>query len=163
MKKIQHLSIFMLVIFLAVNLSAKMDKDHGPGMGPGHEPGMMPDSMGWWHNENIITELALTDEQIEKIEKIKTDTQKEMIKTGAVVAEKMLDLKEEMRKEKLNESAINKLINEIADKRNQMFKIRMKSKLEGLKLLTPEQRKKLHKMLFRNPKGRKKGTEKKKK
>lgn len=147
MTKFKTLTIILLILSLCTLNYAK--KGHGGHHG--ERPGMMPHHGGWWHAARILEELNLDDNQLEKVNDIQTKAEKKLIKKGAVLAEKTIDLKTAMGKTKLDESKIKKMINEISKIQSEMYKIKMLPKLEILKVLTVDQRKKLKKILLFNP------------
>lgn len=99
--------------------------------------------MRWLENKEIMERLKLSEEQLEKIHALRIKTEKEMIKNGALMSEKMIDLNELMDDEKLNEGKIRDLIKEISQIQSLLFTERMNTRLEVARLLTGEQRKEL--------------------
>ena len=55
----------------------------------------MPD-MKWWKNPRFAKELELTDDQLDKLRKLESDSRKKMIKLGADLSIKKIELKEAM-------------------------------------------------------------------
>ncbi len=155
MRNLKLCLILFFTFFMLSSVSAKMDRKH--------RMDMMEHPHAWWYNPEVVKELNLTDKQIDEINKIKTTTKKKIIKIGAEMVEKMIDLNTAMTEENLKDSKINKTINEIAKLRGEMFKIRLKAELKGLKVLTTDQRKKLKKLQFVRPRFHKKGRGRKEK
>ncbi len=152
MTKFKTLIITILILFLCTFTYAKKGQGGHPRKGPGM---MMPHHGNWWHDARILEDLDLNDNQLEKINDIQVKAEKKIIKKGAVLAEKMIDLKTAMGKTKLDENKITKMINEISKIHSEMYKIKVLPKLEVLKVLTVEQRKKLKKKMLFNPMGKK--------
>lgn len=140
--------ILIMLFFAAFTLMAQQ-----PFMG-GPMENVYPNEMDMFDNPALINEIKLTDQQYEKIDAIETKTKKSMIQTGADLLQKRLELKEEMSKEKLDDARIEKLINDIAKLQNDMFKNRMNAQVESIKVLTPEQRKELKRIMARHRPGK---------
>ena len=100
-------------------------------------------NMKWWKNPRFAKELELTDDQLDKLQKLESDSRKKMIKLGADLSIKRIEFGEAMQKPDFDESAIKKLINEIAKLSSDTAKIKMGVMLDGMKILTKEQREKL--------------------
>ncbi len=140
MKKI---TLFILLIFF---LGGTLNVYSRPGRGrwvkhPKHNRGDWSLYGANW--DNILDRLNLSDKQLEKIEKIRLNTRKKMIKLGAQVSELNIEMKEEFLKEKIDENKIKDLINKINKSRSEIFKLQVMSRIEILKVLTPEQRKEI--------------------
>ena len=151
MKKVKILTLLTIIIslILLTNAFAQEGPPRG-GMGrPAKGKIGMPHKGGgrhewsWWHNDKIIEELDLSDKQLEKLEKIKNNTKKKMIKLGADMETRNIDLMEAFGDSDFSESKIKKLINEIADLKAEMYKVGVLARLDGAKVLTKDQRKKL--------------------
>lgn len=140
--------LLTLLVFLSSNVSAKAGPDNKMMRGK-KEPMMR--GIHWWHNEKILEKLNLTEDQSEKINDLRMKTQKEMIKLGASLSEKMIDLKNEMTKEKLDEGKINSMMSDISKIQTSLWTARMQAYLDGAKILTPEQRKKIRSYLSDGP------------
>lgn len=113
--------------------------------------------MRWLENKAVMEKLKLSDSQLEKIHALRVKTEKEMIKNGALMSEKMIDLNELMDDEKLNEGKIRELIDEISRVQTLLFTARMNTRLDIARILTAEQRKELRDHLkFRGLKNYKK-------
>ncbi len=141
------LMLLTLLVFLSSNVLAKADPKNKM---MGKKQPMMR-GMHWWHSEKILEKLNLSEDQSEKINGLRMKTQKEMIKLGATLAEKMIDLKDEMTKEKLDEGKIKSMMSEISKIQTSLWTARMQAYLDGAKVLTADQRKKIRNYLSDGP------------
>ncbi len=166
MKKITILISVIAVLALFTQSFAEPAPGFKKAVGSHHEGGMWGQGMKgmqrmkWWKNPENIEKIGLTDDQLEKFNKLESDSQKTIIKLGADLAIKRIELREAMEKPDFDESKIKKLIDEIVKLQCEITKITMQAMLKGLKILTKEQRKKLIK-LRRSGLHRKKGKTKK--
>lgn len=150
MKHKKIIILFICVLMIVPSLSAKgRGKHHGKEGCPEHKFHLK--AMGWWHSPHLLSELNLTEKQSDKMLEIKAEAEKQLIKKGANLAEKMIDLRTEMAKTELNEKKIKNIIDDIAKIKGENFKTRMSYRLKGLKVLTKDQRKKLKKMILTDP------------
>ncbi len=147
MKTKKLLVLIPLLVFLSLNLGAQQDPQRKKMEGRHMSRGMH----WWWNDSNFMEKLNLSDSQIEKMKALKTKSQKEMIRSGASLSEKMIDLHDEMANETLNESNIKNLIDEITKIQTHLFTTRLNTHLESVKILTPQQRKKLNTFLPSGP------------
>ncbi len=111
--------------------------------------------MKWWMNPRIIKELELTAEQKKQANKLKSDAQKKMIRLGADLSLKKIDLGDAMREDVPDEAIVTKLVNEIADLTGEIYKTSMLDMFAGNKILTPAQKERLKTLMIKKP-GKKK-------
>ena len=91
-------------------------------------------------------ELELTDQQIEKLEDLRYQHQKEMIGKQAAVKEARLELRELMRKADVSEKAALAKQERILDAKDEIARAKLKHKIATRNILTEEQFKKWQKM-----------------
>ncbi|HCL55982.1 MAG TPA: hypothetical protein DHW82_03115 [Spirochaetia bacterium] len=141
--------IFLAVFFsvLAVTAFAKKGGMNGYEMGGGHME---------MRFERILEEAGVSSDVRIKIQGILLEMKKEVMDMQYQIYQKRTSMREEMMKDQIDEGKIKKLIEEIAEiRKNEQIKVEMK-KLETIKLLTPEQRKKVFEFFAKNePKGMK--------
>lgn len=151
-------SILLLVPLLAVSslllssgwkeepIPPMSSEDDMEFMGPMGEGPMGPVPFGgferfgrWWKNSRFVKELNLTDEQIGKIDKIFTDTQKKLIDLTASCRKAELELKGLEGKEAESLKKIDEIYRLRAEIHKNIFLMTTQIKKE----LNPEQLKKL--------------------
>lgn len=151
-------SILLLVPLLAVSslllssgwkeepIPPMSSEDDMEFMGPMGEGPMGPVPFGgferfgrWWKNSRFVKELNLTDEQIGKIDKIFTDTQKKLIDLRAACRKAELELKGLEGKEAESLKKIDEIYRLRAEIHKNIFLMTNQIKKE----LNPEQLKKL--------------------
>ncbi len=103
----------------------------GGGWGPMRHLGVMKEALG------------LTDEQVVKIEDIRTETRKKMIKTRAEIRVARIEMRELMHQEKIDRAAVDKKIQVISNLRTQAMRQGVDTRVKVHAVLTPEQRKKI--------------------
>ncbi len=111
--------------------------------------------MKWWMNPRIVKALELTAEQQKQANKLKSNIQKKMIRLGADLSLKKIDLSDALSEDVPNEAIVTKLVNEVADLQGEMFKISMLDMFAGNKILTPAQNERLKTLMKKKP-GKKK-------
>lgn len=106
------------------------------------------------HKGGIMEKLNLTDSQKKDVEKINTDLAKKRVDQQAKIKTASIDLRELMKAESPDKTAIEKKIGEIAD-------LQARNRILGVdywfavnKLLTPDQQKTWKNMLNRTPRER---------
>ncbi len=104
----------------------------GPGMGAGPGIGMLMNPM-------VQQELGLSQDQVEKLQKVFDDMQMQTIDIKADIAKLTLQMKQMMRSENPDEKAVDQLIQQISDKRAEMQTARVKAMLQVRKILSKEQ------------------------
>jgi len=100
----------------------------------------------WWKNPKLAKKVGITDEQKNKLKKLESESQKKIIKLGADMATVRIDLRDAMENPDLDEAKIKKLMEEIIKIQGEITRTTMNSILEGLKILTKEQRQKIIEM-----------------
>ena len=105
------------------------------------ERGMrMRDGTGPQHRlEMMKEELGLTEDQIEKLQEIRRETEKKIIPVKSEIDLLRLELEEVLGSDSFSESKANGIINRIADKSAEIQKIRMKQMVAKREILTKEQ------------------------
>jgi Spy/CpxP family protein refolding chaperone len=94
-------------------------------------------------NEQVRTELGITDQQAERLRQIAVDTEKSAVRTRAEIAVRNMELRELLRADKPEREAVMKKVQEISDLRGQIMKQHMESLLATKTVLTPEQQRKM--------------------
>lgn len=108
-----------------------------------------PDEMNVYHK--YIGKLNLTETQKKDVDKIKFDTEKQAIAQRAKLATARVDLRQLLKAENPDRSAIEKKLNEIADLGVQQHMIRVDAWFSINKLLTPDQQKTWRQVLANAP------------
>jgi Spy/CpxP family protein refolding chaperone len=144
-------SILTLLSLLLVSgsLFARGGGKHGSKMmgGDGREMGFGMPMM-----EVALEEIGVSKEIRAKIREMMFDFKKEMIDFQKDYVTKRIALKDEIQKASFDEAKIKTLIKELAElRKEQMIKMEFK-KLETMKLLSVEQRKKLYNLFQKNRK-----------
>jgi Spy/CpxP family protein refolding chaperone len=135
------------------------DMGHGPGMGPGGGMGHMGHMGGMGRGPGMrrggmahaFAMLELTDDQREKIAAVHEKQQRKNIQARADLEVARMDLRDLVKAEKPNTTAINTQIDKIARMQAEQRKGQVGALLEARALLTPEQQKKLREMRFKGP------------
>ena len=99
----------------------------------------------------FMEKLNLTDEQKKDVDKIHVDAEKQTIAQKAKEATARVELRQLLKADVPDKSAIEKKINEIADLTVQMHMIKVNSWFAINKLLTPDQQKTWKKVLENAP------------
>ncbi len=102
-------------------------------------------------SKRFMEKLNLTDEQKKDVEKIHFDAEKQTIAQKAKVETAGIELRQLLKADAPDKSAIEKKINDIADLRVQMHMIKINSWFAINKLLTPDQQKVWKKVLENAP------------
>lgn len=119
--------------------------------------------MGMMHGEHqgghgfllgMHEKLGLSADQISKLKTLKSEAEKQMIRTKADLRILQIELHDLLQKDEVNVKAVDSKIEKIGKLQTEMHKANIHAKLDAQKVLTPEQLKKLH-----EPKG--KGRQKK--
>jgi Spy/CpxP family protein refolding chaperone len=103
------------------------------------------------HIQKFMEKLNLTDEQKKDVDKIHVDAEKQTITQKAKEETARLELRQLLKADAPDKSAIEKKINDIADLRVQMHMIKINSWFAINKLLTPDQQKTWKKVLENAP------------
>lgn len=88
-------------------------------------------------------ELGLRDEQVSKLRALKSQTEKQMIRTKADLEILEIELRDLLHQDKVNVKAVDSKIEKIGELRTEMHKVHAHAKLDAQKVLTPAQVKKL--------------------
>jgi Spy/CpxP family protein refolding chaperone len=104
-------------------------------------------------NDRIKTELGLTEDQTNHLRQIVVDTQKSSIKTRADMEVRGIELRELLRADNPDRTAVMKKVDEISALRAEMLKQDMDALLNAKSVLTPEQQKKIRTFLERRRMG----------
>ncbi|MBN1898125.1 MAG: Spy/CpxP family protein refolding chaperone [Spirochaetes bacterium] len=125
--------------------------EEGPMMpeGPMQEKDM--ESHGWWRFRHIVDRLELTDEQVEKLHKIKTETRKMLVDLGAELKKKQIDLQELTFADKVDKGKVKSIVKKINEIKSDIFEKLVDTKIRIWEILTPEQKKDVKKSLMRGP------------
>lgn len=91
----------------------------------------------------MISELGLDQEQMEAVRNVRNDMRREMIRIKSDMELKKIDFHEELQKEKPDKARLDKLIDEISALAADRSRIMLKTRVNMVELLTPEQKKKL--------------------
>ncbi|MCU0607485.1 MAG: Spy/CpxP family protein refolding chaperone [Candidatus Edwardsbacteria bacterium] len=116
----------------------RMIKGDGPGMGMGMRG-------QWWENPEVCKELALTDKQAGDIDALAMQHRKEMIKSGADLKIKQLEL-HDMIGENAKDAEIKAKAKEVFQLKQKLHDARLDHMLAVRRVLTGEQQAKLKAM-----------------
>jgi Spy/CpxP family protein refolding chaperone len=124
----------ILLVSLTLALFTLQVVAQGPGRGPMGQSPMMP-------LMRIVEELKLTDDQKKEVEKIRFDTQKQMIAQMSKLANARVEYQQLTRADNLDKAAMEKKINEITQLASQTATLMLNQWFAVNKLLTAEQQK----------------------
>jgi Spy/CpxP family protein refolding chaperone len=112
-------------------------------------------------NDRVKAELGLTEDQTSRLRQIIVESQKSSVKTGADMAVRRIELRELLRAENPDRATVLKKVQEISDLRGQMMKQHVEALLAAKTVLSPEQQKKMRRLMqarrngfWRGPEGR---------
>ena len=113
--------------------------DRGAGMAHGH---MMAGQHRGGHEFflGMREELELTDEQVERLRSLKSDTEKQMIRAKADLEIAQTELHDLLSSEDVDRNGIDAKIDEIGRLQTEMHKAHVHATLDAEAVLTPEQR-----------------------
>jgi Spy/CpxP family protein refolding chaperone len=94
-------------------------------------------------NPRVRQYLGLTDDQVARLHKIGIDAEKTSVQVRADMEMRHIELRELMRAENPNESAIMQKLDEVNSLRGKIEKQRVQTMLAARGVLTPEQRQKV--------------------
>lgn len=140
MKKIPKIMVISVIcLFLAGTVHARGGYGGGGGKygcatGTGIGLGMK-----WWLNSDTVKELGLSEEQVNKIDSISTESRKESIKIRAQLQLLKLDLDNAMDNAKVDTESVQKLTNGYVDQHAAFEKHRMNTLLKIREILTRDQ------------------------
>jgi len=134
MKKFLANLLIVLFVLSAVGMARPRGKfSHKPGKDNHYKHG--------FHNP-IMSELELTDEQEEAIQKIHFNYKKKMISTRSDLKVARMDLREAFHGNK-SKNEIQKAADKVKEEQNELFDVRIEKKLKVRQELTNEQKDKL--------------------
>jgi len=115
------------------------------GMPPGgpHEFGGGGPFLRLAENPRLRKELALTDEQVERLHKIRVEEEKNSIQTRADLELRHIELRELLRADNPDHDAIMQKVDQVIALEGKMQKQRVETLLSARGVLTPDQIKKL--------------------
>lgn len=96
-------------------------------------------AMNPFRNPKVVQELGLTQDQVQKLEDLRYQNQKQMVDVRRDLQLKMLDIRREMEKADPNPQVLDRLVDEAAAIRARQQKARIHHLLDVKKVLTPEQ------------------------
>jgi len=112
----------------------------GMGMGEGQGPGGGHPGMAMMFSPSFLKDqLKLSDEQIDKFKKLRSDYEKESIKRGADIKIAEIELWDLMDKKDLTADQIEKKVREVEAKKTDLRVYRFKQLVTVKTILTPEQ------------------------
>lgn len=100
-------------------------------------------SQRWWTIDRIASELKLTEEQINQIEEIYLEYNKEIIQLRADAQVKQFELEYLMQQEEMDMPAIEKTVSELVETHKIIEHFEIMTRVKMLNVLDMEQRKKL--------------------
>jgi len=113
----------------------------GPG-GPGGGPGMRGPGGPGGKGPRMAEELGLTEDQVKKMREIHQKNRKTNIDQKSSIQKSMIDLTDELQKEKPDKATVDKIIDQIVKTKGEMERTRLNTLVETTAILTPEQKKK---------------------
>lgn len=141
--------LLLISIFLSWSmLYADPNNPSDPKIGPGGPHMDQPPMMDIFDNPGLLKELKLTDDQVNKLDAIKVEAKKKMIKSGADLMVKRIDFEEALISEIIDYIKVNQLIQDIASIHKELLLTRLQAKIDAMKVLTGDQRKELKKLIL---------------
>ncbi len=131
MKRYSLLVAVVIALFSVYAWSQPNDTEAKPGR----------DKKGMEFRKHFGDELKLTDEQKKEVDKLRSETAKEMIDQHAKIAKSEIELRDLFKAETPDKAAIEKKMRAIADLRVEAKMIHINNWFAVNKLLTPEQQK----------------------
>jgi Spy/CpxP family protein refolding chaperone len=132
------------------NHPGKMDEPRGKFEqgGPMHEGPMHPllPPGRWWKNAEVVKTIALSDEQVQKIEKVFEDSRLKLVDAHANLQKEEIKLEPLLESENPEENAVLSAIDRITTARATVEKANAQMAFAIRRVLTPEQWKKLRAM-----------------
>jgi Spy/CpxP family protein refolding chaperone len=148
MKKLITIIISMLVIFILLIPSISIAQPL-----PQQENNLELEilrfivSQRWWNNDKVVQLLNLTNEQIEKLDSLYIEYNKNVIKLKAEVQEKRFELSILLEKDDIEVEAVEKSVDMLMEAITTLEKYEIMTRIKVLGILTPEQREKLIEMV----------------
>jgi Spy/CpxP family protein refolding chaperone len=138
---------------------AQMSGSGGPAGPPPDGRGQMSGPRGgrsrpmgrWWKNADVVQKLGLTDEQVQRIEKIFQDHRLRLIDVRANLERAEVTLQPMIESDNPDEAAVMKQIDKVAAQRAELEKANAQMLFAVRRVLGPEQWKKLQAL---QPQGR---------
>lgn len=121
-----------------------MHGEHGEMMGMDHGMGMHHQHMEFWKNPEMVKRLALTPEQVKKLDAMKEASEIEAIHLRAAVEEQGVRMRSLMESATFDQKATDLAIDKMADARAALEKAEAKARVSERAVLTPDQWTKLH-------------------
>ena len=149
------LATLTLVILLALTALAQNSSPSAPGHDQGPPPAMEPPSVGgaphmglgqegaWWKDPQLRQKLQLSDDQVQKIEKIARDQHLLAIDLRAAVEKQETLLRALMDSDSVDKAQVFAQIDKLSEARVQLEKSFVEMLLTIRNALTPEQARKL--------------------
>ncbi|MEQ9620142.1 MAG: hypothetical protein RIG61_13355 [Deltaproteobacteria bacterium] len=98
----------------------------------------------WWKNPRIINEMALSDQQVQQIERIFNSYKKNIIVYQKDLKRKESELSKKLRNPECTREEVLKITDDIEDIRASLTRIKVEMYLKVKNVLTPEQEAILH-------------------
>ena len=114
-----------------------------PAMGQGMRPGK------WWKDPQVTQKLALSDDQISKLDSAYITSRKKMIEQKSDIEKERFELQNLIEKKDIDEKAIQKQHQKVEKARSKLSSERMKFIMEVRKIIGSEKYSQL-KLLFQN-------------
>jgi Spy/CpxP family protein refolding chaperone len=147
-------AIFLLIGFFLVPTVAFAFRG-GPGKserGMGmHMKGMQGSSFCIWNNPQIVEDLELTDEQIDKLKEADFAMKENHLELRSQLNRLNLEMQKAFSEETVNDPEVLELANKMAEIRSKLFMDRVEARLKMTKILTDDQFKKMQTLQQRNP------------
>ncbi|MFZ1979551.1 MAG: Spy/CpxP family protein refolding chaperone [Bacteroidota bacterium] len=131
MKRISLLVAVVIALFSVYTWSQQNDTKEKPGR----------DKKGMEFRKHFGAELKLTDEQKKEVDKLRSETAKEMIDQHGKIAKSEIELRDLFKADTPDKSAIEKKMQAIADLKVEAKMIHINNWFAVNKLLTPDQQK----------------------
>jgi Spy/CpxP family protein refolding chaperone len=100
----------------------------------------------WWKNAEIVKELQLSDDQLQRLEKTFQDSRLHLIDLHAALQKEEAQLEPLIESDNPNESQVDAQIDKVASARAELEKAHTRMLLDVRKILSADQWKKLHSM-----------------
>lgn len=149
--------MILLIAMMAGTLAIAQDRmtpppGHGDHMtmrmGGGHEMGM--GMGGWWKNSELATQLKLTDQQKQQLEKTFTDYRLQLIDQRAAVEREETKLQPLMDADQIDKAKVSTQVDTLIAARSKLEKTSAMMHVAMREILTPEQWKQLQSMHMRH-------------
>ena len=114
----------------------------GPSGGQGAGPGMRGPGGPGGKGPKMAEELGLTEDQMKKMREIHSKNRKTIIDQKSAIQKAMIDLTDELQKDKTDKAAVEKTIDQVVKIKGEIERARLNALVETTAILTPEQKKK---------------------